>query len=227
MAVRDVLQRSPLFQDAPPHILDLAARAVVELPFEAHEAIVTQHRSGEGLYFLREGRARVVRSSATGRERIVGFLYPGDVFGEGAVLGGQGRGATVLAETAVRVLVMYRSELESLFARHPKLSWNLARLLTRRVDALNEELIAMSLDSEASMAHLFLKVYRQRLAAGEAEPALLPLTPPDLTACLGTSRETTARTLKKFTAAKLIVAEGAGLRLLDVNGIERVLYDGD
>ncbi|PYE53347.1 Crp/Fnr family transcriptional regulator [Deinococcus yavapaiensis] len=227
MAVRDALLRSPLFQDAPTRILDFAVRAVVERTYEAHEAIVTQDTQGEALYFLQEGRARVLRESATGRERIVGFLYSGDVFGEGAALGGPGRGATVVAETTVRALVMYRSELSTLFERHPKMLWNLARLLARRVDALNEELIAMSLDSEASMAHLLLKVYRQRGAAGEGDAAFLPLTSPDLTACLGTSRETTARTLKKFTSRKLVKVEGGGLRLLDVDGIERTLYDND
>lgn len=227
MAVRTALKRSPLFHDAPSHILDVAVRAVVKLTFEAHEAIVTQDAQGEALYFLQEGRARVVRESATGRERIVGFLYSGDVFGEGAVLGGHGRGATVRAETTVRALAMYRSELTTLFERHPKLLWNLAQLLAQRVDALNEELIATSLDSEASMAHLFLKVYRQRLAAREADPALLPLTSPDLTACLGTSRETTARSLKKFANGKLVTSEGGGLRLLDIAGIERILYDAD
>lgn len=225
MALRDHLLRSPLFDGVGEDAARFAEAATTELRFDEGENLVTQEARGEALFFVTSGRARVVRAGLGGRERTVAFLYAPAVFGELAVLSGAERSATVIADTPVRALVLYRDHFEALVARYPRVLWNLARVLAERVSVLNDELIAAGISTEASMIHAFLQLHDQRALAGEEAPADLPLGPSDLMRRLSSSRETVHRVLRKLQREKLVEAKESGVRLLDVEAL-RELVDG-
>lgn len=220
MSRRQALLDSPLFDGVAPEAAQMVERSVTERVLPAGETLINQEAAGEALYFLVSGVARVSRAHAGGRERLLGFLYAPAVVGEAAVLTQRGRGASVTAETELRVLMLYREHLQQLLGRHPQVLWNLARLLAERVGAQNDELIAMGASTEAAMAHAMLQLHAQRLAAGVPDPALLPITPVDLTARLSSSRETVSRLLRKFQTGGLVQTEGVHLRLMDLAALE-------
>jgi CRP-like cAMP-binding protein len=76
---------------------------------------------------LDQGRARVEREGHT-----VGRLERGDVFGEMAFFGDGRRSADVVAETFVRVLVMYGSRFRQMQASMPDIASRLEELARLR-----------------------------------------------------------------------------------------------
>gem|GEM_PF-3480356 len=224
MSRRDHLLRSPLFQNVPEDAVRIAEEAVTERFFRPGDTLVSQDAQGEALFLITHGRARVVRVSLGGRERVLGFLYAPAVFGEIAVLSTQSRMATVVADTEVHALMLYRSEFEQLLNRYPKVLWNLARILADRISAQNDELIAVGISTEASMAHVFVNLHKQRLVAGELEPARLPLTQFDLMLRLSSSRETVSRVLKKMEREGLVAVEAGSVVLRDVERLDELVY---
>lgn len=121
----------PLFADFTKRHLARLARETDELGFSPGERIVEEGMLGETLYVVLSGRAKVTRAG-----RKVGEVLPGDFFGELSALDAGPRTATVVADTPVRVLRLFRHTLRSLLADEPQLTVKLLSGIVRRVRGL-------------------------------------------------------------------------------------------
>lgn len=118
----------PLFADLPRRHLQRIAKEADELSFAAGETIVQEGMLGETMFVVLEGQAKVVR----GRRKVAQML-PGDFFGELSLIDGGPRSASVVSETPMRVLRVFRRTLTSLWREDPKLAIRVLDGVTRRV----------------------------------------------------------------------------------------------
>jgi CRP/FNR family transcriptional regulator, cyclic AMP receptor protein len=109
------------------HLRRLAAEADV-IGFEAGRPIVEEGQAGEAMYVVLGGTARVVRAG-----RKVGELIPGDFFGELSALDGGPRTASVVADTPMEVLRLFRHTLRTMVEDEPALAMGLLEGLARRL----------------------------------------------------------------------------------------------
>jgi CRP-like cAMP-binding protein len=109
------------------HLRRLAAEADV-IGFEAGRPIVEQGQAGEAMYVVLGGTARVVRAG-----RKVGALIPGDFFGELSALDGGPRTASVVPDTPMEVLRLFRHTLRKMVEDEPPLAMGLLEGLARRL----------------------------------------------------------------------------------------------
>jgi CRP/FNR family cyclic AMP-dependent transcriptional regulator len=123
-----VLAAIPLFSGFSKRHLHRLAKETDELDFVAGARIVEAGMPGEALYVVLAGHARVVRGT-----RKIGDLVPGDFFGELSALDGGGRSASVVAETPVRVLRLFRHTLLDLLRAEPQLVLRLLDEMVRRI----------------------------------------------------------------------------------------------
>jgi CRP-like cAMP-binding protein len=118
----------PLFSDLSRRHLQRLAKEVDELRFAPGETIVQEGMLGETLFVVLEGTAKVVRGG-----RKVGEILPGEFFGELAAIDGGPRTASVVAETPMRVLRLFRRTLSSLWSDEPQLVLKMLDGVVRRV----------------------------------------------------------------------------------------------
>ncbi|HEX6131682.1 MAG TPA: cyclic nucleotide-binding domain-containing protein [Actinomycetota bacterium] len=118
----------PLFSDLSRRHLQRLAKEVDELRFAPGETIVQEGMLGETLFVVLEGTAKVVRGG-----RKVGEILPGEFFGELAAIDGGPRTASVVAETPMRVLRLFRRTLSSLWSDEPQLVLKVLDGVVRRV----------------------------------------------------------------------------------------------
>ena len=85
-------------------------------------------QAGEALFVVLTGTARVVRAG-----RKVAALIPGDFFGELSALDGGPRTASVVPETPVEVLRVFRHTLLRMVEQEPALAMGLLEGLARRL----------------------------------------------------------------------------------------------
>jgi len=189
--------------------------------------VVEQDAQGEALHLITAGVVRVSRISLGSRERVLGDIYAPGVVGETAVLARQERSASVRALTPVETLMLHREHFETILRRHPRVLWNLAELLARRVTFLNDELIAFGLNTEAALAHVFSNLYAQRVAAGVPRPEVLPLSAGDIMARTSSSRETVSRVMKKLEAQGLLRVTPQTVTLLTPDALDTVAIEAD
>jgi CRP/FNR family transcriptional regulator/CRP/FNR family cyclic AMP-dependent transcriptional regulator len=122
------LQKVPVLQGCTRHQLRAVAgiSRVVEVPTGA--LLTRKGQPGDAFFLILDGSAWVVVSRRE-RER----LGPGDFFGEMALVDGEPRSATVVAETDLRLLVIRREHFWKLLDTVPDLTRRILMTLSRRV----------------------------------------------------------------------------------------------
>jgi CRP-like cAMP-binding protein len=118
----------PLFDGFSKRDLRRLAREADAVEFGPGRAIVEEGQAGEALFVVLTGTARVVRA-----DRKVAALIPGDFFGELSALDGGPRTASVVPETPVEVLRVFRHTLLRMVEQEPALAMGLLEGLARRL----------------------------------------------------------------------------------------------
>jgi CRP-like cAMP-binding protein len=122
------LEAVPLLAECTRRQLKAVARITEVIEVPAGTALARQGQPGNEFYLIVDGSARV-EVSPRKRSR----LAPGAYFGEMSLLDGGERSATVVAETAMRLLVIKRRDFATLLREAPELTQSILATLSRRV----------------------------------------------------------------------------------------------
>ncbi len=125
----------PLFAGFSKRHLQHLADATDEVRFPAGASIVEEGNLGETLFVVLEGQAKVVRGG-----KIRTRLVPGDFFGEVSVLDGGPRTASVVAETPVAALRLFRRTVLELMESEPQFALALLEGIARRIREIDRSL---------------------------------------------------------------------------------------
>jgi CRP/FNR family transcriptional regulator len=176
--------------------------------FARGEPIFTAGDTADGIYFVNEGRVKVVRTHSSGAESIVGIRHPGDVFGEVAwTLGGRLRTTSAIALVAGAVDRIEAEEFDRRVRADSAIAAIFAHGIVARLTAVERELTDLAGKSVAGRLVDILG----RLAAehGLDEPGGgvrlgIDLTHQDLADLIGTSRETLTKELGTLSEVGLL-----------------------
>jgi len=129
------LQKVPMFRGCSQRQLRALARITEVVEEPAGKVLTRAGEPGTEFFLIVDGTARVEVSP-----QKHGRLGPGDFFGEMSLLDGGPRSATVVAETAIRLLVIDRRNFWALLTEVPRLTQALLVTLSRRVRQAEQSL---------------------------------------------------------------------------------------
>jgi CRP-like cAMP-binding protein len=118
----------PLFGGLSKRDLRRLAEEADVVRFERGRPIVVEGERGEAMFVMLSGSAKVVRG-----RRTVATVVPGDFFGELSALDDGPRTASVVPETPVEVLRLFRHTLRQLVRREPALALRMLEGLAHRL----------------------------------------------------------------------------------------------
>ena len=124
----DVLAQVPLFAGLPRRHLKKLAERADEVPFDPGAHIVEVGDPGSAFFVIVAGEAKVVRKG-----RTLGRLQPGDFFGEISLLDGGPRTASVIAETPVDTVRIFKKTFDELLSEEPGVASQILVVLARRL----------------------------------------------------------------------------------------------
>jgi CRP/FNR family cyclic AMP-dependent transcriptional regulator len=122
------LSNVPLFASLTTRQLRSLAKTATEDAYEPGVTILREGGHTQSFFVILEGTAKVVRS-----DRTVGRRSEGEYFGEVSMIDLRPRSATVIAETAMRCLVLHRDDLRKLVTNDPRVAWSLLQALASRL----------------------------------------------------------------------------------------------
>lgn len=191
-------------------------------------------RRGQGIYapgdpsdqifLLKVG---VVRISAVGGNRdelLLALLYPGDVFGELAVVDEGPRGQLATAHEDVVLCAISRDALLRLIRETPELGYRITKVMglrLRRFATRIEELLFKS--AHARIAHALLDIasdYGVKDNGGVIIP--IRLNQRDIGNLVGLARETVNAVLQDFKQEGLVDATRRSIRIIDPSRLRLV-----
>jgi CRP/FNR family cyclic AMP-dependent transcriptional regulator len=169
-----------------------------------------------GLHIVEEGRVKLYKVSAEGREQVVKLLGPGEFFNEVAVFDGGPNPVSALAALDATLWVIDCASMRDLVRRFPVLAAAVIENLAARSRHLLSLVEDLSLRTvSARLAKLLLS---QAQAGAEASRLM---SQQEMAAQLGTVREMVGRVLRNFEEEGLIRMDRHRIVILDRAGLER------
>lgn len=204
------------------HALTEPQRHIVEkmtrmLEVKRGQRIYVQGDPSDQIFLLKVGVVKVSSIGADQQETLLVLLYPGDVFGELAIVDDAPRDHIATAHEDVVLCALSRNLLLKMTAETPALGYQVTKLMglrLRRFRTRIEELLCKS--AQARIAHTLLD-----LAADYGVPdndgILVPirLNQADLGNLVGLARETVNIVLQDFRQRGLVEADRRRIRIID------------
>ena len=139
------------FQGLDEDLLDALAKVALRQCFEKGQIVFLEGEPCTGLYVVEEGWLKGFITSTAGREQIIRYLSPGDVFNEVGVLIPEAKNlVTVQALEPSKVWMIERQKLVRLMDRHPQLCRKISENLAQRVIHLMDMIEDLSLRNVAN-----------------------------------------------------------------------------
>jgi CRP/FNR family transcriptional regulator, cyclic AMP receptor protein len=185
--------------------LDAADRSALmalgaPLRFRRGAFIFKSGREGDMVYVVESGRVKVAQHSVGGREMILWFCLPGEVFGLAASprVGPRLVDAQACTETTVRCIPS--GKFHTFLRTHPRVSVELVNLLLCRLYVLCDGLLNLTSESaEGRLASLLIHLrYRYGRPVGDEVCIELALTQQEIADMIGASRQTVSGLLNQM-----------------------------
>ncbi len=114
--IPEMLKQLALFQTLPEEELAALAAAMTEVQVKKRQEVFRENDAGDAFYVVIEGQLEISKSAAgpKGRAMTIGWLGPGEAFGEIALLENAGRTSTIRAQQPSRLLRLMKQDFERL-----------------------------------------------------------------------------------------------------------------
>jgi small-conductance mechanosensitive channel/CRP-like cAMP-binding protein len=145
--VERVLAQVPIFAPLQPEELKQLAALARVVRYARGEAIIRQGETGDTLFAIASGAARVAVRGEGGLEKTVATLPAGEVFGEMSLLTGDPRAASVHAEDGLVLVSVSREALLPVLTANPGVAEKMAEVVTLRKQGLERAQAEVSSES--------------------------------------------------------------------------------
>lgn len=114
------------------------AERLERITFAKDEVIVREGQSGESMFFIERGQARVL-TEKDGVQNAVALLQDGQYFGEMSLLTGEPRSATVQAVNDVQAYRLRKEGFRQVLLNHPQIAETLSQVIADRRQLLEQK----------------------------------------------------------------------------------------
>ncbi len=188
------------------------------------QRIYMQGDPSDQIFLLKVGVVRISTIGSDQQETILAFLYPGDIFGELAIVEDAPRDHLATAHEDVVLCALSRDLLLKMAQDTPALGYQITKIMglrLRRFRTRIEELLCKS--AHARIAHTLLDLAAD-YGIPDQQGVLVPLrlNQADLGNLVGLARETVNIVLQDFKQQGLVDAGRRTIRISDPTGLRAV-----
>ena len=214
----DALRQTPLFSGFDDEALDALQQSMTDTGLERAEVLFREGDSGDRLYVVLDGKVKLGRTSADGRENLLAVLGTGQMFGELSLFDPGPRSATATAVTDCRLASLGHTDLQRWLTDRPDVARGLLFQLAHRLRRTNDvvaDLVFSDVPGRVAKALLDLST-RFGQQADDGVHVHHDLTQEELAQLVGASRETVNKALADFANRGWLRLEPRSVVLTDV-----------
>lgn len=206
----------PYFSGMDTDVIEAITQQAKLQDYDAEQIVFLEGGQDVALYIVQSGWLKAIKLSPDGREQILHFIGPGEVFNAIGVFVEDTNPATVIALEPTTAWVIQQTAVLKLFDDYPQVARVIVRRLAERVQHLIHLVEDLSLRSiEARLAHYLIEqsteeqLQRPRWA-----------TQAEMANRLGTVPDVLNRALRSLAKEKLIRVERHQIQILDYRGLK-------
>ncbi len=219
----EVLARAGLFQGVSPEAAQALAELLVETDYGRGDNVFVEGQEGDSLYIVLQGKVKIGRRAADGRENMLSVLGPSDMFGELSLFDPGPRTATATVVTDARLASMQHAALRPWISGHPEIGEQLLRVLARRLRRTNDALADLIFTDVPGRVAKALLQLSERFGTKESGGTRVhhDLTQEELAQLVGASRETVNKALADFASRGWMRVDSRAVTILDADRLAR------
>lgn len=177
------------------------------------------------LYVVAEGKVRVLKQSASGKDIILEIISSGDLFGGVAVLDKRPYPASAQAMENSKILKLSRANILKILDRYPTVALDTVTYMGKRLRDAHEMMRSLAAERvEKRIATILLRL-SEKIGIVEKGGIRLDinLTRLDLAEMAGTTVETAIRVMSKFSKDGLVDSQTKKIVITNKEGLESLL----
>lgn len=194
--------------------------------FGDHEQIIDRQSDSTDIFFVVEGRVRIVNYSLSGKEITLEDLDAGSHFGELSALDGQPRSASVMALNNCTIAALPQERFLSLLRQNSDIAFRVLRALAGIIRNSTDRI--MDLSTLAANNRVQADLLRQARSGliGENQAEIRPIpVHGDIASRVSTTRETVARVLSDLARNNIVERKKNALLIKDLAQLREMVEE--
>ena len=185
-------------------------------PLRKNQRIYSSGEQFRSIYAVRTGSVMVYSITDDGDEHVVGFYYPGEIFGLSAIGSGEYVNSAKALETSALCELPF-DQLGSLATTLPVLQGRLYKLLSNEISEDQQLQMLLSKKNVEERLGTFILNLSQRYKQRKLSPNSfsLPMSRRDIGNFLGIAVETISRIFSKLQRERILEVDKKEVRILD------------
>ena len=211
-----LLKTVPIFTSLPTAELTQIASLLQEETFKKDDYLFFEGDPANWLYIVSQGKVRLVKYSSNGKDILLEVLFIGEMFGGVAIFDKDTYPASAQAMEMVTVLKMTKKDFFEFIARYPAMAVDTVVHLGKRLREAHNMMRSLAVERVEKRIAAILT----RLAGKIGEPydsgikLDIHLTRQDIADMVGSTVETTIRTMSRFKKDGIVTSTDDGKILI-------------
>jgi len=194
------IRENTLFTDLTESQLDAFKDVVLTRAYRRREVVFMEGDECNGLYIIRSGRVKVVRTSSAGKEQIINILAPGDMLGFEVFHDAERYSLSAIAMDESELCYIARDDFFAILEREPSVARKMLISMGRELNRAYERIGDLGLfNAREKLAHLLYALASEYgVETGGGVKLNLAMSRLEIAELLGITQETSIRLLKSF-----------------------------
>lgn len=177
---------------------------------------------GERVFFLKEGKVKVMKTKMDGSVQILEILQAGDIFGEVVLFGIDEYPASTRTLEDIKVNYLNKDDFKTYYNKNPQIGWGMLKVMAQKLAKAQHRIENLGLrNTKGRIARLIMDMIKD--FGNNQNEFVLDVSQKDLANFIGTSRETVSRTLSEFRKNDLVELKNSKLIVKDIEGLKKHL----
>jgi CRP/FNR family cyclic AMP-dependent transcriptional regulator len=217
----------PFFDGLKKPELDRIAPYFHEYKFERNQHLFFEGDTAEKVFVIKSGRVRLLKTAASGKEMVLEVMVPGQICGGTTLFGETHRNGAQAVEPTV-VYGLSKDSYHELLSKFPAIARGIIKYLGGKLMDAHDVIISLvSSKVESRIAAVIVRLCENHGTHTEDGISInIRLTRQDIADIVGSTVETTIRTMSRFQKKGLISTVSGRLLVRDFEAFVNMMKSG-
>ncbi|WP_300672481.1 Crp/Fnr family transcriptional regulator [Soonwooa sp.] len=186
-----------------------------DMEFAKGDTVFEDGESPQGVYFIKEGTAKLSKSGVYGKDQILRFCKEGDLIGYRSLLCGENFQAKAEAMTPLKVVFLPADFFIHLLEVDAKLSYAMLQKIAYELGESSNTVTFLAQKTVRERLAEILILLEQKLGTDPEGFINISLTREEIANLIGTATESAIRLISEFKQDELILVEGRNIKIIN------------
>ncbi|WP_339061934.1 Crp/Fnr family transcriptional regulator [Tepidibacillus marianensis] len=223
---KQIMNLIPLLAELTDQNKELLQNALTIKQARKGTILFVENDPADAVYFLREGKVRLSKSSPEGKEIILNIRKPGDLFAEVALFRKTNYPATAEMIEDGEVVLIRNEDLEKIILRHPEIGISIIQIMGQRLHVSQSKLRDITLYGKlGALASALVRLAEDYgIKTVEGIRIQLTLTHQELANFIGAARENVNRMMSQLEKNGVLTMKRGEICIKDMEELKNYIY---